>query len=75
MTADVSRRRFIALAGAGVATVAGGSALYGVRRLSVGADAGGDVADSGREPGGQRVVIETRYTPAGVAYLAAVGVG
>jgi hypothetical protein len=73
MSSCVSRRRFLGLTGAGVATVAGAGVLYGIQRIT--ADGGGDrsgatFAAAGPTP--QKVVVETRYTPAGVPYLAAV---
>ncbi|MEA2558351.1 MAG: hypothetical protein QOG88_1889 [Actinomycetota bacterium] len=74
MSGCVSRRRFLGLTGAGIATVAGAGVLYGIQRIPAGAG-GGDreaVTSAAARPAPQTVVVETRYTPAGVPYLAAV---
>jgi hypothetical protein len=73
MSSCVSRRRFLGLTGAGVATVAGAGVLYGIQRIT--ADGSGDRSAASPPavvPAPQQVVVETRYTPAGVPYLAAV---
>jgi hypothetical protein len=74
MSECVSRRRFLTLTGAGVATVAGSVALYGVQRLAASSETAGAAAarPAGAQSGPQRVVVETRYTPAGVPYPVAV---
>ncbi|MEP7060171.1 MAG: twin-arginine translocation signal domain-containing protein [Actinomycetota bacterium] len=76
MSECVSRRRFLTLTGAGVATVAGSVALYGVQRFAAGESAppAAAVPDPRRivRQAQQRVAVETRYTPGGVPYLVAV---
>jgi hypothetical protein len=70
MSERVSRRRFLTLAGAGVATAMGSVALYGRQRLA--APLRVPAAGVAAAPAHQRVIVETRYTPAGVPYPVAV---
>jgi hypothetical protein len=71
----VSRRRFLTLASAGVATAMGSVVLYGVQRIATG-DGGADTSASAPPAApptaAQRVIVETRYTPAGVPYPVAI---
>jgi hypothetical protein len=71
----VSRRRFLTLASAGVATAMGSVALYGVQRMATSggsAEASAAARPATPQTTPQRVIVETRYTPAGVPYPVAI---
>jgi hypothetical protein len=68
----VSRRRFLTLASAGVATAMGSVALYGVQRVATGDGSTALARPAASPTAAQRVIVEMRYTPAGVPYPVAI---